>query len=315
MSMVIKKLPIPICGLSLGLAALGNLVGGYSSIFRGILGSISAIIMLLLLLKILLDTKSVREGLNNPVIASVMSTIPMAVMLLTTYIKPYFSQVAFILWIVGLILNGILILFFTKKYMFKFNIKKVFPSYFVLYVGIVVGSVTAPGYNLSKIGQILFWYGLFVYLPLIPVVTYRVFKLKEIPEAVKPITIIYAAPASLLLAGYMSSFNEKSLILVIFLGILALFMTISCFVIMPKMLKIKFYPSYSAFTFPFVISAIAMNMTNNYLTSINKGILILRYIVNIEIIWAIVIVLYVLIRYVDYMIRELKISKEPKLNI
>jgi len=35
--------------------------------------------------------------------------------------------------------------------------------------------------------------------------------------------------------------------------------------LLPKLLRLKFYLSYSAFTFPLVISAIAMKMTNGYL--------------------------------------------------
>ncbi len=34
---------------------------------------------------------------------------------------------------------------------------------------------------------------------------------------------------------------------------------------MPKMLKIKVFPSYSGFTFPLVISAIAMQYANSFL--------------------------------------------------
>jgi len=312
---LIKKLPIPISGLMLGLAALGNLIGSYSNSFRIVLGSISGVIFFLLVLKLLIFPKSIIEGLDNPAVASIMSTFPMSMVLLSTYIKPYFSQLAFAFWIFALILNASLILFFTKKYILNFNIKKVLPSYFVLYVGIVVGSVTAPAYNLSNIGQVVFWYGLIIYLPLIPLVIYRVFVVKEIPEQIQPITIIFAAPASLLLAGYMSSFTEKNLVIIIFLMILALIMTFYSLLIMPRMLKLKFYPSYSAFTFPFVISAIALNITNKYLISIDKGIEVLKYILNLEIIWAVSIVLYVLLRYVIFIFNELKSINKLKHNI
>ncbi|MBS4535240.1 TDT family transporter [Clostridium sp. D2Q-14] len=310
MVILLKKLPIPISGLMLGLAALGNLVGNFSSLFKIVLGNISALIFILLVLKIVMFPKAIKEGLNNPVITGIMATFPMSMMLLSTYIKPYSSIFAFSLWIFGLILISLLIIYFTKKYMFKFNIKNVFASYFVLYIGIVVGSVTAPAYNLYNIGRFIFWYGFIVYLPLIPLVIYRYSIIKEVPEAVKPIIIIFAAPASLLLAGYISSFTEKNLFIIVFLAIIALIMTLYCLLQMPKLLRLKFYPSYSAYTFPFVISAIAMNMIDNYLVSIGKGISILKYIGNFQILWAIVIVIYVLLGYINYMIREVRLENK-----
>lgn len=312
---IIKKLPIPICGLMLGLAALGNLMTPYSKSFRILLGSVSGIIFFMLLLKVFMFPKSIQEGLNNPVVAGVMATFPMGMMILSTYIKPTLGNIAFASWIFALVLNASLIVYFTMKFILNFNIKKVFASYFVLYVGIVVGSVTAPAYGLAKLGEFIFWYGLIVYLPLIPIVTYRVLKVKEIQEPAQPITIIFAAPASLLLAGYMSSFPEKNLVLVAFLSVLALIMTFYCLFLMTKMLKLKFYPSYSAFTFPFVISAIAMNMTNKYLVSIDKGNTVLKYIANFETIWAVIMVIYVLFRYLAYMIKEVKSIVEPQIEI
>lgn len=89
--------------------------------------------------------KKVSENLSNPVVASVFPALSMGIMLMATYIKPLVPSLAFIIWIIGLILHIVLILFFTKKHVLDFNIKKVFPSWFIVYVGIVVGSVTAPG--------------------------------------------------------------------------------------------------------------------------------------------------------------------------
>ncbi|MBS4538755.1 TDT family transporter [Clostridium sp. D2Q-11] len=312
---LIKKLPIPICGLMLGLAALGNLIAPYSQSSRILLGSISGLIFIMLVLKLLLFPKVILEGLQNPVIAGVLATFPMGMMILSTYIKPYVGQFAFAVWIFALILNVSLVVYFTKRFIFNFNIKKVFASYFVLYVGIVVGSVTAPAYGMTKLGQIIFWYGLIVYLPLIPLVLYRVFAVKEIPEPAQPITIIFAAPASLLLAGYMSSFTDKNLGMVIFLIALSLLMTLYGLILMIKMLRLKFYPSYSAFTFPFVISAIAITMADKYLLSIDKGIPFLKYVVNFETIWATTMVVYVLFRYIIFIVKEARAVVKPQTNI
>ncbi|SHJ69395.1 TDT family transporter [Paramaledivibacter caminithermalis] len=300
MERVIKKIPIPIAGLMLALAALGNLILSYGSVYRNIFGVISAGILILLIIKILTGFKTIVEKLNNPVIASVSPTFSMGLMILSTYIKPSLPSIAYGIWILGILIHCVLIVYFTKKHVLKFSIEKIFPSCFVVYVGIVVASVTAPAYNMIKLGQIIFWFGLISYLALLPIVTYRVFFIKRIKEPALPTIAIFAAPASLCLAGYMSSFIEKNMIIIVFLTCLSLIMTASVLMYMPKMLRIKFYPSYAAFTFPFVISAIAIKKVNGFLIKINQSIEVLNYIVKFEELIAVLIVIYVLIRYVSF---------------
>jgi len=306
MGQIIKKVPIPMAGLMLGLAAVGNLVQSYGDLYRNIFGALSAILLFLLIMKIFIDPKGVKESMENPVVASVSPTLSMGIMILSTYIKPYFPSLGYGIWIFGLILHAILILYFTKKYMFNFNIKKVFPGYFVVYVGIVVGSVTGPVYNQAIIGQYLFWFGFISYLVLLPVVIYRVVKVKAIPEPALPTIAIFAAPASLCLAGYINSFQNKNMVIIGFLVTLSLIMLGVVLLYMPKLLKLPFYPSYSAYTFPFVISGISIKLTNGFLANSGNGIAWLKYIVKFQEVIAVSLVFYVLIRYIKFLISSEK---------
>jgi len=304
MNQIMKKLPIPITGLMLALAATGNLVLSYGNLYRNIFGVLSAVILVLVLIKIIKYPKGVSENLENPVVASVFPTLSMGIMLLATYIKPFMSTIAFGVWIIGLLLHAVLIINFTRKYIFNFNIKKVFPSWFIVYVGIVVGSVTAPTFNLANLGKILFWFGIISYLILLPIVLKRVFRVKEIPEPALPTIIIFAAPLSLCLAGYMNSFQDKNMYIVGILAVLSQFTLLCVLIQLPKLLKLSFYPSYSAFTFPLVISAISIKLTNGFLANIGKPIAFLKYVVKFEEIIAVAIVLYVLIRYIAFLLAK-----------
>lgn len=308
MSKVIKKTPVPIAGLALALAATGNLVLSYGAIYRNIFGTISALLMILLTAKIFMDPKGTLESLKNPVVASVCPTFTMCLMLISNYIKPSLPNIAFGLWILGLILHCLLIIWFTMKFIFNFDIKKVFPSYFIVYVGIVVGSITAPAYNLIAVGKGLFWFGLIAYLCLLPIVIYRVFIIKTIPEPALPTITIFAAPASLCLAGYIGSFQEKNIAMIWFLGVLSLVMFLAVLLYLPKMLKSKFYPSFSAFTFPLVISGIAMKQTNGFLLKIEKPMAFLKYIIKFQEVLAVLIVLYALIKYFQFLFVKETIS-------
>jgi len=306
---IIKKLPVPIVGLMLALAATGNLVQSYGNLYRNIFGVLSGIILLLLIIKFIKYPKGVAESLENPVVASVFPTLSMGIMLLATYIKPFAATVAFGVWIIGLLLHAILIINFTRKYVFSFNIKKVFPSWFIVYVGIVVGSVTAPAFNMANIGKVLFWFGIATYIILLPIVLKRVFKVKEIPEAALPTIVIFSAPVSLCLAGYMNSFQDKNILIVGILAIVSQFMLLCVLTQLPKLLGLSFYPSYSAFTFPLVISAVSIKLTNGFLVNIEKPLAFLKYVVKFEELLAVVIVLYVLFRYLSFLFAKTEGAK------
>lgn len=301
MEQILKKYPVPASGLILGLAAAGNLIQSYGETYRSIFGIISAILFVLMIIKIVKHTDGVRESLQNPVIASVFPTLSMAAMLLAAYLKPLSESAALILWITGLVFHILLIFWFSKKFVFSFKIKQVFPSWFIVYVGIAVAGVTAPAFEMNAVGQMAFWFGLISYIFLLPIVIYRTVKIKEIPEPAMPTLIIFAAPASLLLAGYMNSFINKNITMVWCLTALSIIMYIAAVILIPKLLRLKFYPSYSGFTFPLIISGIAMKLTNGYLLKIDTPISWLVYLVKFQEIIAVAITLYVLFRYMQFL--------------
>ncbi|MGO5066104.1 TDT family transporter [Clostridium sporogenes] len=302
MNEFLKKYPVPIVGLMLGLAAAGNLVQSYGEGYRNIFGVVSAILLVLMLGKIIKYPKDIAKSLDNPVVASVFPTLSMGIMLLSTYCTPYLSSFAYAMWIIGIVLHIILILWFTKKFVLNFKIKQVFPSWFIVYVGIVVASVTAPVYKMANVGQVAFWFGFVTYLILLPIVIYRVIKVKEMPEPTLPTIAIFAAPASLLLAGYMKSFETKNMTIVWFLMILSVLMYVSVIIMLFKLLKLKFYPSYSGFTFPLIISGISIKLTNGFLIKSKQAIPWLKYLVKFQEVIAVIITIYVLIRYIQFLL-------------
>lgn len=306
---IIKRLPVPAVALLLALAATGNLVLSYGNMYRNIFGIFAAIILILILAKIIIYPKKIAEDLNNPVIASVFPTLSMGIMLMATYIKPLTPSLAFGIWVIGLVLHIVLILYFTIKYVFNFNIKKVFPSWYIVYVGIVVGSVTAPAFEMTNVGKILFWFGFISYLVLLPIILYRVLKVREIPEPALPTIVILAAPASLCLAGYMNSFQDKNMFIIWLLLALSQFTLLCVLLQLPKLLKLPFYPSYSAFTFPLVISALSLKLTNAFLLNTGKEIAMLKYIVKFEELLAVIMVLYVLLKYIVFLFSKTESAK------
>ena len=300
MNQLIKKIPLPMAGLMLGLAAAGNLVQSYGEVYRNAFGIVSALILVFLLAKILIDPAGVKEELKNPVVASVFPTLTMGMMLLSTYIKPFAPTFAFAMWIVSVAGHMGLMIKFTIDYILKLDIKKVFPSWFIVYVGIVVASVTAPAFQMQSLGKILFWVGIVSYFLLLPIVIRKV-KMKTIPEPALPTIAIFAAPVALCLAGYINSFDTKNMAIVWVLVVLSQLSYIFVLLQLPKLLGLKFYPSFSGFTFPLVISAISLKLTNGFLVKSGQSIPILKYIVKFEEMFAVLIVCYVLLKYIEFL--------------
>ena len=298
---LLKKLPIPIAGLILAMFALGNLLQSYSNVVRLCIGGVALILYVIFVLKIVLLNLKLKTVLDNPVVASVLLTSTMATMLISTYVKSYISSLAVIIWFTGVILHVLLMAWFSFKFISNFSIKKVFPSWYIVYVGIATASVFAGAVGQLRIGQMCFWFALASYLVLIPVVCFRVFKVKEIPEPAKPTFAILSAPGSLALAGYLNTFPEKNFAFAAVLFGFSLFFYLVVLVNLPKLLKLKFSPGFSGFTFPLVISALSSKLFSGYVTKLYGANSILKLFVNFQEILATLIVLYVFIGYMKFL--------------
>lgn len=295
---LIKKTPVAISGIALSLAALGNLLLPYGKEIRYLCGALSAAILVLFALKIIFDFEHVKNELKNSVVLSILPTSTMAVMLLCTYIKPYIGSAAIILWYVAIIIHVLIMLLFLKRFVFNFSLKTVFPSWFVVCVGIVTASVTSPAMNARLVGQIAFVAGFILYFIILPTIIYRMVKEKPIPEPARPTIVIYAAPISLCIVGYLSAFETPNALLVNIMLTISVISYIYVTVNMASLLRLKFYPSYAAFTFPYVISAIAFKSANAFL--VKNSVASFSFAVKFSEWFAIAIVAYVLIRYIAF---------------
>jgi len=297
----LKRYPIPIAGLILSCFALGNLLQSYGDNVRLAIGVIGFVLLIPFVLKLIVMNKALKEEFQNPVIASVFLTFTMALICFAGYVKIFFESAGLVIWYVGTIGHVLLLLWFSAKFLLHFSIKKVFPSWFIVYVGVAVASVTSPSMKQLFVGQITFYLAFVCYLSILPFVCYRVWKVKDIPEPARPTLIILSAPASLLLAGYLSAFPSKNALILSLLVILSFTFYIIALCYLPILLRMKFTPGYSAFTFPLVISGIATKMLNGYF---KKSYIILDVVSRIEEGIAVLIVAWVLVCYLFFLAKK-----------
>ena len=310
--MLLKKTPLPFCGVALGLAALGNLLSTYpnGATIKNVCGALSALILIWLLIKFVTNFKAFAEELKNPIMGSIIGTYCMALMILGGYKWPN-PEVGKAIWFTGLILHVILIIYFTKEFVFKFGIKKVFTSWYIVYVGIVAMNINCVDFGMQELGKIVFWFGFASTLVLLVLVTYRYLIIKDFMPPAIPLFCIYTAPVSLCLAGYMNTFNPPEPSIIYFMLILSLLIYVIVLINLPRFLAMPFYPSYAAFTFPFVISAIAVKLTTaKFLTSSNPALAnTTKMIFTVQTWIAAVLVAYALARNIMFIIATEEANK------
>lgn len=121
---------------------------------------------------------------------------------------------------------------------------------------------------------------------------------------------IYAAPMSLCVAGYVQSVSPKSLEFLLAMYTVACILYIFSFIKVIGYLKLPFYPSYAAFTFPFVISAIASKQTMACAGKLGCSLPFLNVVVLIETVIATVLVLYTLVRFILFLTKRVQPIKK-----
>lgn len=298
MKNVIKDMPIAISGLLLAIFSLGNLYN--IQLVRNTTFLIGFLILIMCILKAVFYHDRVKIELEQLVVLSTSGTFSMSLMLFATFINSVNSGLAIIIWILAIILHGLLIIVFFHRYVLhNFNMKNVYASYWVVFVGITMASITGSSFNLQNYTWVFFVFGFLMMLFTFPLVTYRYMKYPVEQEQNKPMICIYAAVMNILIVGYFNSFSNINHGFVLSLYVVAIICYCYSLYKLIDYVRLPFYPSYSAFTFPFVISAIASsNVLNVLATPIVHMIFVFQTII------ATVMVMYVFYKYLLFILSD-----------
>lgn len=304
MRQFLSRIPIPICGLALGMASLDLLLSRTYEFYEySVLALLSFFLAVLFTLRIVADPRGIAKDLENSAIFGVLPTYTMTLMLLSTYAHGLIGDIALGIWLASIAASFVFMFFFVKRFFFDFSIEKVFPAWVVIFVGYVVASVTSPEFGMQELGKILFWSGFTGCLTILPLAIYRVLKVRKIPESLLPSITIIAAPANLATVGCLTAFGdappEIALAVVASIGIVCY---VAVLIYMPVMLKnTTFYPSYAAFTFPVVIASVSLYRLGDFYGWSSNGVFV--FVRETAVLIAVLIVLYVLIRYLVFLYR------------
>jgi exfoliative toxin A/B len=252
-----------------------------------------------MLLKIIIYPNIIKEELKNPIKGSVSGTFSMALMSFSLFFLNISYEISFFIWSTGIIIHIILISIFTNNFFFKnFKVENIYASIFVIYVGINNGALTSDDLGRTDIGYIIFLYGFINLIFLFPLILFR-YIFYKIPEENKPLILVFNAAVHITIKGYLNTakiYNKHILVFYSFCFLLYLFSLYKVY----EYRNIKFYPSFSAFTFPFVISTKATNGIHNRV--LNN--LLIRIILYFQLSFSTIIVFYIFILYLRFLIKK-----------
>lgn len=299
-----QVVPIPISGLMLAFISLGNLLlsmdqaaFGHVSFFIGIF------LFLLVIGKLLFAFSSILAEMQNPIIASVSPTFTMGTLSISSGLHYYgvHEFIIHMIWILAATTQIFIILYFIRTFIWKkrITISDIYPSWFILFVGTAVMPLTAGDLS-GNFTKVIVIFAVCAFIVLVPILIYRGFIRKDLPEPTIPMLTILAAPASISLAAYFQQF-ESQFFFVVTLFIFAQLLYILVLSKLPSALQLPFYPSYAAFTFPLVISGTATYGVIHYFNQIGLSTNWLEIYFHFQLTLSMIIVFYVFIRYISYL--------------
>ena len=294
-----KKLPLAFAGCLLGLAGAGNLIVDILPELSHVFSLLGLGLWIIFLFYHLINWQETEREFRKPPVLSGMATFPMAGMILSTYVLrllPSIPYLAHFLWWFSFLLDVGLITYFSVQILT--SKEKIFatPTWTVLYVGIAVAALTYPVVGIIEIAYATILFGFLLTFYLYPRI-YQDLKEKPLPTALLGQEGIYCAPFSLLLASLVRVWGQQlptwGLIIMIIASQAFFLFVLSR---LPYILKHGFQPTFSALTFPTIVTATSLKMAQGIIQNS-----LLNFFVTIETLISLTILIFVLFSYLIWM--------------
>lgn len=322
-----SKIPVGASGVALGFFGVFNAliaILNFSEIniafdftnLRVIPVIISGFLLIFLFVKNIIHKETFKNELNHNLFSSFVPTIFMTLMLFAGWICSYQNNVlnyfGVILWYSSVVFHFLYMILFFKKIIIKHKIyeEKIYASWYVPPIGMVVACTVyqdlfQTGMVPNEIFYIIWFTGFINFIIMFPFVIYKTIFFDNIENHELASLGIFAAPANLCLAGFISIFgqkehlflNDSAFFSLLFLQIILAFSTtLILFVMLFKIVKHKFNPTWAALTFPLAISSTSMILSYSIFKNSEIGIMFLV----VSIIWlsiALIFIFYITIKY------------------
>lgn len=212
----------------------------------------------LYLLKLVRHPGEVLKELNHPIKLNFFATISIGLLLLAVVYMDGNPNAARRLWVVGAALHFGFTLYVMSAWIHhtKFELAHVNPAWFIPVVGNIVAAIAGVKFYSPEISWFFFSVGLVFWVVLLTIVMYRLFFHAPLPERLMPTLFILVAPPAV---GFLAWFNLTGAIdaFARILYYTALMLTLLLATNALRFLKLKFFLSAWAYSFPLAAITIA----------------------------------------------------------
>lgn len=222
----------------------------------------SIVIFVVLAVMYLYKAMHFREALikewANPIKMSFVPTLSISMLLFSVAFLPVSRTTSLVLWTLGTALHLSLSLLIINAWLHheKFETHHINPAWFIPAVGNVIVPLAGVELGYPEIAWFFFSIGMMFWLILLVIVFNRIIFHQPLPQKLLPTLFILIAPPAVGFLSYvklLGSIDSFAQVLYNF----ALFLTLLLFSQLPRFLRLPFYMSWWAYSFPLAAMSIA----------------------------------------------------------
>lgn len=214
-------------------------------------------LLALFLLKALRHREMLRKELGHPIALNFFPTISISFILLGSASLHALPAVGTALWSLGTALHLLLLLYVMGVWIHHqhFEIHHVNPAWFIPVVGCMLVPIAGVSLGYLELSWFFFSIGLLFWMILLAIIFYRVLFHPPLPERLLPTFFILIAPPAVGFVGYTGLAGLDTLARVLLYS--GLFLTLLLATQIVRFVRIPFFISWWAYSFPLAAMTIA----------------------------------------------------------
>lgn len=264
----LMHVPIPLFAMIMGLTGLGlawrkaaSVLGVPDQVGEGLLGLAATLFVGLALLyaaKALRHFPEVRAEFNNPIRVNFFPTVSISLLLLSIGALPYSESLALGVWGLGALLHLMATVYLIGRWITRAHeITMINPAWFIPVVGNIIVPIAGTKLGFTEISWFFFAIGLVFWIVLFTIVFYRIVFHNPLATRFLPTLFILIAPPGVGTVSYLALTGGQIDVFTRVLLYSGLFITLLNFSMVRQFLKLPFFVSWWAYTFPMAAITIA----------------------------------------------------------
>ena len=226
--------------------------------FSGLAAAVFLLLLFIYGCKLLRYPAAVAAELHHPVKLNFFPAISISMILTGTAILEINREVSFLLWAGGAVLHLMFTFYVMGVWIHhdRFEVVHINPAWFIPVVGNVLIPIAGSAHGFPELSWFFFSVGMLFWLVLLSIIFNRVFFHNPLPERLMPTFFILIAPPAVGFIAYLKLGGEvDSFARVLYYS--SLFLTLLLFTQIRRFIRLPFFLSWWAYSFPIAAITIA----------------------------------------------------------